>query len=99
MSLAKTLFLHNAISFGYFVVLIGPRDPQQHYLESFDIIRNILMGSRCLKGKTLFRNSGLSSTAPTSQERADILSTVYILFLLASLFPAPSRTSSLGAHR
>lgn len=44
----------------------------------------------------LFRNPGLSSTdppLPRPQERADIPSTVYILFLLVSLSPTLSRSS------
>lgn len=48
---------------------------------------------RWQKGKTLFRKTRLSSTAPTSQERVDVPSTVYILFLFAFPFPTRCRTS------
>lgn len=86
--LVRTLCLQNAISSWYSVVLIGPWEPQEPWaLSVHGIIWNILMGSRNQKRKTLFRNPGLSPTALTSQERADILSAVYILFLLASCSP------------
>lgn len=65
------------------MVLIGPRDPQKHHWESFGIIQNILMGSRCHKGKTFLEIQGCLPLPPPPRRELTFLA----LFTFFSSLP------------